>query len=236
MTTRFPAGQPDRRRVMRLVSGLWLGFGTPVSAFAQHAGHGHGTAHGAGHGAATAQPPAARPDPLAGRFGGAFSLTRQDGQRVTERDFLGRHMLVYFGFTRCTDTCPIDMPMIATALDRLGPLADRVTPVFVTVDPEDSPALLRDYLAGLHPRFVGLTGTEAELAAVARLYRVHRRKLAVAPQSGRQTHHHQHGGGFTIDHGSLAYLMDGKGQFVTLFPHATGADRYAEVLARYLGP
>lgn len=235
MTSRIPVDRSDRRRVMRLVAGFWLGFGLPFPGFAQHAGHGsgHGTTHGSGHGAT---PPASRPDPLAGRFGGAFTLTRQDGQRVTERDFLGRHMLVYFGFTRCTDTCPIDMPMIATALDRLGPLVDRVTPVFVTVDPEDSPAVLRDYLAGLHPRFVGLTGTEAELAAVARIYRVHRRQLAVAPQSGRQTHHHQHGGSFTIDHGSLAYLMDGKGQFVTLFPHATGADRYAEVLARYLQP
>lgn len=175
-----------------------------------------------------------RRDPLAGRFGGPFTLTRQDGRRVSEQDFLGRHMLVYFGFTRCTDTCPVDMPMIAAALDRLGPLADRLTPVFITVDPEDNPQTLRSYLSGLHPRFVGLTGSETELAAVARIYRVHRRRLSVAPHSGRQTHHHHHGGGFTIDHGSLTYLMDAKGEFLTLFPHATGLERYTEVLSRYL--
>lgn len=206
----------------------WVGPALMSPVMAQHAGH------GAGHGQSPATLPASRPDPLAGRFGGSFTLTRQDGVRVTEQNFLGRHMLVYFGFTRCTDTCPVDMPMIAAALDRLGPLVDRLTPVFVTVDPEDDPAMLREYLAGLHDRFVGLTGNEAELAAMARVYRVHRRRLSVPPQSGRQTHQHHHGGGFTIDHGSLAYLMDAKGQFVTLFPHGTGADRYVEVLTRYL--
>jgi protein SCO1/2 len=214
-----------------------LGAGlTLAAARAQHAGH---AASPAGTPA-----PAAR-DPLAGRFGGPFALVAHDGRRVTERDFLGRHMLVYFGFTRCTETCPIDLPMIAAALDRLGRRAEAVTPVFISVDPEDDPARLAPYVAAFHPRLVGLGGSEAEIAAVARAYRVHRRKLATSrPTHGSHAGHDSHAGhnshaghgGYTIDHGSLLYLMGPDGRFLSLLPHASGSERIAEMLARHLPP
>lgn len=166
------------------------------------------------------------PDPLAGRFGGSFSLTDHSGKRVSDMAYRGRFMLVYFGFTRCADTCPIDLPTIAQALDALGPLAERVVPLFITVDPAfDTPPVLAAYVAAFHPALIGLTGSEAEIAAAAKAYKVHRRKLT-------QPHHGQ--GEYAVDHGSLTYLMDREGRFLSLLPHNTEAARMAAVLRNYL--
>jgi protein SCO1/2 len=177
-------------------------------------------AWGHDHAASVANSP---PDPLATRFGGPFALIDHTGRRATDADFRGRFMLIYFGFTRCADTCPVDLPAIAQALDLLGPLAERVAPLFVSVDPADTMAA---YVANFHPRLIGLSGSEAEISAVARAYKVHRRKLTQA--------HHGHGE-YTIDHGSLTYLMGPDGRFLTLLPHRTTPERMAAVLRKYLG-
>lgn len=205
----------SRRFVLAGLGGLAAG-----QALAQgHEGHqGH-------HGVPT--PASTSHDLLATQFGGPFTLTDQTGKRVTDGDFRGRFMLVYFGFTRCTDTCPVDLPIIAQALDKIGPLADQVAPLFVTVDPaNDTPAVIAPYVAIYHPRLIGLTGSEAEIAAVAKAYKVHRRKLT-------QSHHGA--GEYAVDHGSLTYLMGRDGRFVTLLPHNSGADRLAAILTKYLG-
>lgn len=173
-----------------------------------------------------APPDSVSHDRLATQFGGPFSLVDQTGKRLGDTDFRGRFMLVYFGFTRCTDTCPVDLPIIAQALDAIGPLADRVAPIFVTVDPDnDTPAVIAPYVAAFHPRLIGLTGSEAEIAAIAKAYKVHRRKLTQA---------HHGAGEYAVDHGSLTYLMDRNGRFLTLLPHNAGADRLATVLRKYL--
>lgn len=184
-------------------------------------------AFGHDHKAASPAPAAtAPPDPLATQFGGPFALTDHTGERVTDADYRGRFMLVYFGFTRCADTCPVDLPVIAKALDLLGPLADKVAPLFISVDPvNDAPAVMAAYVENLHPRLIGLSGSEAEIAAAARAYKVHRRKLTQA--------HHGHGE-YTIDHGSLTYLMGPDGHFLTLLPHRTSAERMTAVLRKYL--
>lgn len=184
-------------------------------------------AHAQDHGGHRPSPPA-RPaqDPLATQFGGPFRLTDHTGKRVTEADFRGRFMLVYFGFTRCADTCPVDLPIIAQALDALGPLAAKVAPLFISVDPvNDTPAIMAPYVTNFHPQLIGLSGNEAELAAVAKAYKVHRRKLTQA--------HHGHGE-YTIAHGSLTYLMGPDGRFLTLLPHNSGAERMAGVLRKYI--
>lgn len=181
-------------------------------------------------GAFSQQPPAsgASPiDPLATRFGGPFTLIDHTGKRVNDTDFRGRFMLVYFGFTRCTDTCPVDLAIIAQALDAIGPQAERLAPLFVTVDPaHDTPATMAAYVTALHPRLIGLTGSESEIAAIARAYKVHRRKLTL-PHHGAAE--------YAVDHGSLTYLMDREGRFLTLLPHNSGAPRLAEILNKYLG-
>lgn len=168
--------------------------------------------------------PAANAPPLP--FGGPFALTGHDGRRVTDADFRGRFMLVFFGYTSCPDVCPLDLATMAEALDRLGALADRLQPLFVTVDPaRDTVGVLREFVAAFHPRLIGLTGSEPEIAAVARAYRVHRRKVLLAPDDPL---------GYTIDHGSLTYLMAPDGACLTVLPHGTDADRMADVLRSYL--
>ncbi len=181
-------------------------------------------ASGHDHKATPASPSA--PDPLATQFGGPFALTDHTGRRVTDADFRGSFMLVYFGFTACTDTCPVDLPVIAQALDALGSPAEKITPLFISVDPvNDTPAVMAAYVANFHPRLIGLSGSEAEIAAAARAYKVHRRKLT-------QAHHGQ--GQYTIDHGSLTYLMGPDGRFLTLLPHNSGTERMAGVLRKYV--
>lgn len=169
-------------------------------------------------------------DPLAGRFGGPFSLTDHNGKAVTDADFRGRYMLVYFGFTQCIDLCPVDMPVMADALDRLGGLADKLQPLFITVDPaNDKPEVLKGYVTAFHPRILGLTGSDQQIAAVAKAYRVHRMLIPATPeQQKRSGHDHM------IDHGSLTYLMGPDGEFLTLIPHGADGARMAAVIRSHL--
>jgi cytochrome oxidase Cu insertion factor (SCO1/SenC/PrrC family) len=188
-------------------------------------------------------------DPLASRFGGPFALTDHTGKRVTERDYRGQYLVVYFGFTRCTDACPIDVPAIAAAMDRIAPLDAQVQPLFISVDPQDTPEQLKPYVEAFHPRLVGLTGSEAELAAVAKVYRVHRYRVQRQSSAGGPRHHvslpvqvnpvhgdkpHAPDQSFTIDHGTLTYVMGPDGKFLTLIPRGAGAERIAAVLKNYV--
>lgn len=164
--------------------------------------------------------------PLATLFGGPFELVDHHGRAVTDRDFRGRHMLVYFGYTGCPDLCPVDLANISLALDELGGLADRVQPLFITVDPaRDDPQTLRDYLGALHPSLLGLTGSERQVAEAARHYRVHRSRFRVEGHEADE---------YFVDHSTLACLMGPDGAFVTLLPHATPPERIAGILRRYL--
>jgi protein SCO1/2 len=168
----------------------------------------------------------AQADPLAGRFGGAFTLTAPDGRRVSDRDLLGRYVLITFGYTRCPDVCPTDLAVMSQALDALGPAAERIQPVFVTVDPaRDTPALMGEYVASFHPRLLGLSGSEADVAAAAKAYKVHRRKVLTTPGQTDD---------YLVDHSSLTYLMGPEGGFLTLFPTNTPANRMAAALKTYV--
>lgn len=161
-------------------------------------------------------------------FGGPFTLTDQDGHPRTDADFRGKFLLIFFGYTTCPDICPTDLTDIARALDRLPPkLAARVQPVFVTIDPaRDTPALLKDYVANFSPRLIGLTGTEEQVRAAAKAYRVHRSK--VVPEGAASAD------GYLMSHSTLTYLMGPDGRFVTLFPHDTPPEKMAATLSRYL--
>jgi cytochrome oxidase Cu insertion factor (SCO1/SenC/PrrC family) len=157
--------------------------------------------------------------------GGPFRLTDQNGKQVTEQDFRGRFMLVYFGFTYCPDVCPTALQVMAAALDKLGPKAERITPVLITVDPErDTPAQLAQYVKSFHPRLVGLTGSPQEVEAAAKAYRVYVKK-APDPKSTA---------GYTMDHSSIVYVMGPDGQYRAHFTHATSPDTMADRLAALL--
>ena len=158
-------------------------------------------------------------------IGGPFTLTDHTGKRVTDQDFRGRTMLVFFGFTLCPDVCPSALQVVSAALDKLGPKADRFVPVFISVDPEhDTPAQLASYVQSFHQRLVGLTGTPAEIEAVVKAYRVYVRKVS-DPKSTA---------GYTIDHTSLIYVMGPDGAYRTHFAHTTNADAMAERLSKLL--
>lgn len=170
-------------------------------------------------------PAAAAPD-LPIDFGGPFALSDQHGNRVTEADFAGRYLLLYFGYTSCPDICPAGLQELAVVLASLGEDAAKLTVAFVTVDPaRDTPALLRDYLPLFDPDIVGLTGTEAEIAAVARAWRVHRVKVPIEGPADTD---------YLVSHSSITFLMGPDGNFVTLFPHGTPGTTMAERIAVHL--
>jgi cytochrome oxidase Cu insertion factor (SCO1/SenC/PrrC family) len=153
--------------------------------------------------------------------GGAFTLTDHTGRTVTDQDFRGRSMLVFFGFTHCPDVCPTELQVVAEVLDKLGPAAARVAPLFVTVDPErDTPAALANYVQLFDPRIIGLSGSEAQIAAVARAYRVYYAKVT---PPGAST--------YTMDHSSFLYLIGPDGGFRALFRHGTPSAEIARAVA-----
>jgi protein SCO1/2 len=157
--------------------------------------------------------------------GGPFALTDHTGRRVTEADFRGRYMLILFGFTYCPDICPSGLQVMSAALEQLGPKAERIVPIFVSVDHErDTPAQLAQYVASFHPRLVGLTGSEEDIAAATRAYRVYFKKVADEKSTA----------GFTYDHSALIYLMGPDGRYVAHFSHAASPDQIATRLAKLL--
>src|SRR5438445_10663539 len=116
--------------------------------------------------------------PQVAAIGGPFRLINQDGQTVTDQDFRGRPFLAFFGFTHCPDVCPTTLFEVSEIFRNLGPDADRVSALFITVDPErDTPTALKDYLSSFDPHLVGLTGDPSAVAAVAKAYRVYFKKV-----------------------------------------------------------
>jgi len=159
-------------------------------------------------------------------IGGPFALTDHTGRRVTDEDFRGRYMLVFFGFTFCPDVCPSALQVVSAALDKLGPKAERFVPVLITVDPErDTPEQLALYVQSFHPRLMGLTGTPAEIEAVAKAYRVHSVRKRVDPKSSA---------GYTIDHPAQVYVMDPDGRYRAFLDYTKGVESVAASLARVL--
>lgn len=157
--------------------------------------------------------------------GGPFELVGQDGKTVTDKDFRGRYMLVFFGFTRCPDICPAELQVMSAALDGLGSDADKVVPIFITLDPErDTPEAVAAYVKNFGPNFVGLSGSPEAIAKAAKAYRVTYQKF-----QDEST-----GDNYSIDHSALLYLMGPDGEYVTHIPYGTPADKMTETLRRYL--
>lgn len=159
----------------------------------------------------------------AATVGGPFRLIDENGRPMADQDLRGKPFLVFFGFTHCPDVCPTTLFEVSEVLRGLGPDAQRVAALFISVDPErDTPAALKDYLSSFDPNVRGLTGDPAAIAAVAKAYRAYYKKVPLE------------GGDYTIDHTALVYLMDKQGRFIAPFnlrrpPEAAAAD-----LRRYL--
>jgi protein SCO1/2 len=153
-------------------------------------------------------------------IGGPFQLVNQDGQTVSNQDFRGRLMLVFFGFTHCPDICPTELQTIAVALNQLGPDAEKVAPVFVTLDPErDTPEIMKAYVKSFDARISGLTGTRAQIDEAAKAYRVYHRRTKTSESADDKD--------YTIDHSAFVYLMDGNGSYVTHFAFGVPPEKIA---------
>lgn len=157
--------------------------------------------------------------------GGPFTLTDQNGRKVSEKDFLGRYMLVFFGFTYCPDICPTELQVMATALDRLSPaMAAKIQPLFVSIDPaRDTPAAMAEYVAQFHPAIVGLTGSPAQVDAAAKAFRIY---YAKAPGGDADS--------YMMDHTTYTYLMGPKGEFLTVFARGTTAEDMAAAVSKFV--
>ncbi len=155
-------------------------------------------------------------------IGGAFELVDQNGRTVTDADFHGRYMLVYFGYTYCPDICPMSLTRNSEALEMLGAAGDQIVPVLITVDPDrDTVELLKGYADFFHPRLVALTGTSEQVARAAKAYRVYYAKVQ---EEGADADT------YLMDHTSITYLMGPDGRYLRHFGHNVSAGRMAEVL------
>jgi protein SCO1/2 len=152
--------------------------------------------------------------------GGPFNLIDDKGRTVTQANYQGRWMLVFFGYTNCPDECPLTLQKMATVLSALGALADRIAPLFVTVDPaRDTPEKLAEYLANFDTRIVGLTGSSEQIAAVAKAYRVY-----YSPAE------HEQSGADLVSHSTFLYLMNPSGKLDALFAQDISADQLTAAL------
>jgi protein SCO1 len=158
-------------------------------------------------------------------IGGPFTLQNGDAKTVTERDFRGKYMLVYFGYTFCPDVCPTTLNAVADALDRIGPKADKLQTVFITIDPRrDTPPVVKQYAAAFSPRITGLTGSPEEIAKVAKEYRVYYAEHRTGP--GPED--------YSMDHSSILYLMAPDGSFISPLRADQSGEDMAKALARLL--
>ena len=157
-------------------------------------------------------------------IGGPFRLVDQFGQTVTRADYRGKYMLVFFGYSNCPDECPLTLQKMALAMQALGPLAQHVAPIFITIDPaHDTPAVLKNYLLKFGHGLIGLTGSKARIASVAHEYDV-----AFDPNEAEAS------GSSMINHSTYIYLMGRDGKFLNLFPFTITVRQLVAVLKAQL--
>jgi protein SCO1/2 len=158
-------------------------------------------------------------------IGGPFQLVDGTGAAVSERSWPGKYLLIYFGYTYCPDVCPTSLNNLTGALAALGKLADKVQPIFITVDPRrDTPKALDAFTHAFTPRLVGLTGTPEQIARVAKEYGVYFERVPTGPDPGD----------YTVDHSSLIYMMAPDGRFLAPITAALAPDEMAAEIRSHL--
>ncbi|MCC3303268.1 SCO family protein [Sneathiella sp. HT1-7] len=158
------------------------------------------------------------------QIGGPFSLINHKGETVTDADFKGKLLLMFFGFTNCPDVCPTEMQTISLVLQELGDDAEEVVPVFVTVDPErDTPEIMAEFVAAFHPAIVGLTGSEDAISDIKKKYRVYSQKQNEDDPDF-----------YLVDHTSFTYLMGRDGDLITVFSYGVPAEEMASKIREQL--
>ncbi|RVT92601.1 SCO family protein [Sphingomonas crocodyli] len=168
--------------------------------------------------------------PLAGaRIGGPFTLTDQDGKRVSDTAFAGKYRLVYFGYTFCPDICPTDLQKMGQGMRALekedAAAAAKIQPIFISIDPaRDTPAVLKAYVPAFHPRLIGLTGTQAEIDAVAKEFAVFHAKVPTKDGSDN----------YLMNHSTQMVLFDPTGAPLALIPQDKSPEEMAAEMKRWV--
>jgi cytochrome oxidase Cu insertion factor (SCO1/SenC/PrrC family) len=158
--------------------------------------------------------------------GGPFTMVNHKGETVTDLTFRGKPMLVFFGFTYCPDICPTELQVMTAAIADLGEAGKDIQPVLVTIDPaRDTPAVLASYVSNFGDNVVGLTGSDAQVAKIAKAYRVFYTKQDNPKDPGN----------YSMDHSSIIYLMGENGKFIKHFSYTTDAKALASGLKLALG-
>ncbi len=156
--------------------------------------------------------------------GGPFTLIDQNGAPRSDKDFRGKVMLIYFGYTYCPDACPTTLQALSQTLDIIGDDAKKVQPIFISVDPaRDTPEQLKAYAANFHPGILYLTGAPDTLKQLEKEYRIY---VAKVPQAGSDD--------YLIDHSSIIYLMGTNGRYLGEMPAGLPPKAMAATLKRYL--
>ena len=156
-------------------------------------------------------------------IGGPFELVDHKGRAVTEKDVIVEPSLIYFGYTFCPDVCPFDTVRNAEAIDLLAAQGLSATPVFISIDPErDTPEALDAYVENIHPKMVGLTGTEEQVKAASKAYRTYYKR------------HNDDLEYYIVDHSTQTYLMLPDHGFVEFFNRNTSAEKIAETAACFI--
>ena len=168
--------------------------------------------------------------PLAGaKIGGSFTLTNQDGVRISDKQFDGQYRIIYFGYSYCPDVCPVDLANIMLGLklaEKENPaLSKKVQPIFISVDPgRDTPAVLKQYVSAFHPRLIGLTGSPDEIDAVAKKYLI---IYDIRKDQGSSE--------YLVDHSRQAYLFGPEGEPLALLPFDGTPQQVADEITRWVG-
>lgn len=162
--------------------------------------------------------------PFSSDFGGPFALVDHSGEVVTDKDFLGQYVLLFFGYTNCADICVVALHRIGKALKRTEPLSNQITPLFIDLVPaKESLVPLKQYVQNFHPRFVGLTGSERALAMAAGAYGIRYRNIK------------NEDGTTAMIHSGKIFLIDPEGEVLTYLPHEASVDWMAEVIEETIG-
>jgi protein SCO1/2 len=157
--------------------------------------------------------------------GGPFSLVNHFGDVVSNETFIGSYVLLYFGFTHCRVICPRALTRLSKAMDNLGGLVDRVTPLFITVDPaRDTPQVMRIFLEQNYPHFLGLTGSQEKIDAMRGAYKVFAKRLDDGAEPD----------GYTVSHTAFAYFLNPSGEYLTHFVDTLDEDQVADRIRRLL--
>lgn len=157
--------------------------------------------------------------------GGPFTLTDHHGRAVTEQDYGGRYMLIYFGYGWCPDVCPTELLLMSHAVDLLGEAGEKVQPIFITVDPaRDTVESLAKYVVNFHPRLIALTGNEAQISTVADAYKVYFSKGEELDAVDD----------YVVDHTDIMYFMGPDGALLEYFQTGRRPVDIAQAIGRHL--